>query len=334
MDQLERKCLQLEVEINEKEELIVKQQSEIDLKNVECLKFKKMSKKYNKALNTVSPQTVNNVQFVKKFPILESRCISLLEKLEYMEKERDALLLKLGPVRTNSSYKDQLARRDALMINQLSSSNQARSQSSQFVARSASYIPPTHHSLSAHNYQSQKMPSTLAHGLLSNQQGPVSTSPSIQNQTPVTHSSGSLPLGSGTYTRSAIPIARISASISHGAGILAKPAIDTPSVVTPTDNLIPLSNTPPPLPNTPAIIADTTAPVLNTSIILANDTPLQRPAPNNYDNCSITNASPRKRSLLNHSVRSPIEPRLLGPDKIILRNRIGLAERKKQKIES
>lgn len=46
-------------------------------------------------MNAVSPQAVNNIRFVKKFPALESKCNSLIEKLEQTERERDNLLSKI-----------------------------------------------------------------------------------------------------------------------------------------------------------------------------------------------------------------------------------------------
>jgi hypothetical protein len=79
----------------QKDELIKSQQTEIELKNAECTKFKKMSKKYAKSANIISPQAVNNMRFVRKFPILESRCNTLEDKIEKVEKERDMLLLRL-----------------------------------------------------------------------------------------------------------------------------------------------------------------------------------------------------------------------------------------------
>lgn len=363
---LNDKRLELETEIVEKDKLITKQLVEIDLKNVECLKFKKMSKKYTKALNTVSPQFVNNAQFVKKFPILESRCNSLMEKLDHIEKERDMLLLKLNPVRANScigsSYKDKLARRDAVMINQLSSSNQARHQSPQFVARSASYVPP----LSTFNYQNQKTPPTFtSHGIIS-QLSPQVPPPSHQTHiygsqiASLSHSSGSLP----HYTRTTIPISRSSSSISHVSGMLPKPTSNTPVTNTPhkstptasknaptSNNMAPNPNNPIPLSNTPTPLAITPSTFSNTPTTSASmpSTPrINSPTPGPFESSTtletakITTENPtacvsnRKRSLMNRSVRSAPELRLLAPasDKIILRDRIGLAERKKQKIES
>ncbi|KAG2198476.1 hypothetical protein INT47_004463 [Mucor saturninus] len=371
--------LEFEAEIKRKDELIAKQLLEIDLKNVECLKFKKMSKKYNKALNTVSPQVVNNVQFVKKFPILESRCNSLLEKLDQTEKERDMLLLKLNPVRANSctgsSYKDKLARRDALMINQLSSSNQARHQLPQFVARQASYVPP----LSTLNYQSQKAPPTyISHGIISqatpqvppSHQAHIYTSQPTPNQTltgaSLAHNPGSLPV----YARNTIPISRSSASISHVSGLLPKPTSCTPTPVSntplrntspiplkniltsnmvptfkpvvPVKHNIPLSDDPTPLTITPSTLSNTptTLASMPSTPRITSPTPESFESTTHEDTAKITTENPsssnRKRSLLNRSVRSAPELRLLAPasDKIILRDRIGLAERKKQKIES
>lgn len=357
----------------------MKQQLEIDLKNVECLKFKKMSKKYNKTLNTVSPQTVNNIQFVKKFPILESRCSSLIEKLEQIEQERDMLLSKMAPKRANScsgsSYKDKLARRDAVMIDQLSSSNQARNQIPHSVARSAPYIPSTQHPLSTYNYQPQKLSSTYTHptsthGFTSHvpplNQGPVFLTQNTAIQTPgtvsLTHhpvitalSSVSSTHGPVPQTRSTIPITRSSASISHGSGVLTKPTHPlTNTSTTVTNASSPVTNTPTTATNTPMLLTHMATTVTNTPMSLSNTPvifadgptpePLKNPAstndcdstPSSTKDPLLPYASNRKRPLLNRLVRKTPELRLLAPepDKIILRDRISLAERKKQKMES
>lgn len=135
--------------LQQKEELIKSQQAIIDLKNAECTKFKKMSKKYSKTINMVSSQAVNNVRFVRKFPLLEARCNMLEDKLEKAEKERDIFMQRVKQIAEGtSSYQANIKNNIALAHPTTtpipsSSSNQIPLSTLQYTSSFSSTAPVT-----------------------------------------------------------------------------------------------------------------------------------------------------------------------------------------------
>lgn len=134
--------------LQQKEELIKSQQAIIDLKNAECTKFKKMSKKYSKTINMVSSQAVNNVRFVRKFPLLEARCNMLEDKLEKAEKEHDIFMQTVKQIAEGtSSYQANIENNIALAHPTTtpipSSSNQIPLSTLQYTSSFSSTAPVT-----------------------------------------------------------------------------------------------------------------------------------------------------------------------------------------------